>query len=344
MTAIKIRLLTLFSLLLPLAASAGSPTVTFNLESGRSMFVQIVKPAKAGLPTFLLLPGVNRSLLANEAEAVKLTEKGYGLVTFDFSTQPLSVALLKDGEKPYFRDHELSLADLAGEVKSLVKGLTSQYGLTNLIPVSLSYTGAVSPYLTGFPLVIETVPMTSMAAENPQLEQYRLWLKSGELLNPIFGPGITRASLDAAYRQVWAPQVDSISKQFDLPDSRREDMIEGYTVLSRAVEGFSWEDMKLPRDTRRVFILAGNEAGPLLRDQVDTFLRVSSLRDDTVAVVFEETGHIIPSEQPDLYAQILDQISSDTLGLKAGAVIVTPSTGKIRKLQPAEARKYLKSL
>ena len=68
-------------------------------------------------------------------------------------------------------------------------------------------------------------------------------------------------ALDTVYRQKWAEQVDAITKQFStLPQDRKPEMIDGYTSMSRAREGFDWNKVELSTGTRRVFFVAGNES------------------------------------------------------------------------------------
>lgn len=334
--------LTLLCGLSTFALQPGNPTVVLKIAKDRPLFAQVVKPSDKSLPTFVLFPGVNRSVFANEQEALSLIKKGFGVVTFNFSTQPPSVAQL-DNETPYFRSHEMSLKDLSDEAQAMLASIKNEYGLDNVIPVSLSFSGSVSPALRGFPLVIETVPMTSAAAANPQLEQYRQMLKASELWNPIFGPGITRASLDAAYRSVWTKEVDSLCEELHLASAHREDMVEGYTAMSRAIEGFSWDNLQLP-NVRRVFILAANENKSLLRHQVETFLKISGQRKDAVLYLMEQTGHVIPAEQPEVYANILEQIWSNKIGIEAGVITVNPETKAYVKMTGLQATLFLKNL
>ncbi|MBI3548394.1 MAG: hypothetical protein HY078_04995 [Elusimicrobia bacterium] len=321
----------------PAAALSGE---THRIGPGRVLFTQTIRPSHAGKPTFLMLPGVNRSLLAEEPAAKAIAAKGYGVATFNFSVQPLSIAALEEGERPAFRAKDLSLEDLAEEAESFAASLSG----TRLIPVSLSYSGAVSPYLRGFPLIIETAPLTSAAAQNPDLDRYRQTLRAAELWNPVFGPGITRASLDQSYKSVWRGQVDATLRQFDLPASRREDMIEGYTVMSRATEGFAWKGLELPAETRRVFILGGGEARPLRSHQIETFLGLLESRTDALLVLIEGAGHIIPSEQPRAFADVLDLIATNGFEIASGVVVVSPSTGRTRVVPAADAAAFLRGL
>lgn len=329
-------MLALLLLLPSLALSAVKPvTLTQKLGPGRNVMVQVAQ-AQAGKPTFLFLPGVNRGLLLEEPAAQELLKAGYGVAAFNFSVQPLSLATLPRGEKAGFYDVESSLETLAAEAEGVAKGLASQFKVKQLVPVTLSYTGAVSVKL-GFPFVVDAVPLTSMAAFSPELAQYRNWLKAGELFNPVFGPGITRASLDAAYRMQWSKQVDGISEQFSLPRERREEMIDGYIRLSRATEGFEWSNRG--DKVKRTFILAAKENPVLLRHQVEVVReRLAGGSRESVFLV-QESGHIVPAEQPAAYARILGLVAEGRN--QPGVTLVTPSTGELRTLSAEDSLRLL---
>jgi hypothetical protein len=324
-------------LLIPsLALAATKPiTVVQKLGPGRQLHVQIAKP-EAGKPTFLFLPGVNRGLLLEEPAAAELIKNGNGVVGFNFSVQPISLATLPRGEKPAFYSEEVTLESLAAEAEGVAKALASQYGIKNLVPVTLSYTGAVSAKLK-FSRIVDSVPLTSMAAFSPELAQYRNWLKSGELFNPIFGPGITRASLDAAYRMQWSKQVDAITQQFSLPRDRSNEMIDGYIRLSRATEGFEWSN-KADR-AQRTFILAANESPALLRHQAEVVRERLARNSGESVFIVQESGHVIPAEQPKAYARILELVASGLA--KANITLVTPSTGEMKTLTKEESIRLL---
>lgn len=328
----------LASLVLPILTLAADPvTVVHKIAPGRQLYVEIAKPAP-GKPTFLFLPGVNRGVLMKEPALQELLRSGNGVVTFHFSVQPFSLATLKAGEKPAFYAADPSLADLAAETASLAAGVRREFGVGEVIPVTLSYSGAVSPSLRGFPRVVDAVPLTSMAAFNPELNAYRNWLKSGELFNPIFGPGITRASLDQAYRYQWVKQVDGIVEQFSLPKDRKNEMVDGYVRLSRATEGFEWSFDRADK-TARTFVLAADEKGALLRSQLSLARdRLAAGAEDSVFIV-QESGHIVPSDQPAAYARILEAVATGRA--QGGVTVVRPSTGEWKYRAGREAITFL---
>lgn len=329
-------MLALLLLVPSLALAAVKPvTVTQKLGPGRNVVVQIAE-AQPGKPTFLFLPGVNRGLLLEEPAAQELLKNGNGVVAFNFSVQPLSLATLPRGEKAGFYDMNVDLRSLADEAHGVAKAIAAQYRIRNLVPVTLSYTGAVSSELK-LPLVVDAVPLTSMAAFSPELAQYRSWLKAAELWNPVFGPGITRASLDAAYRTQWVKQVDAVTRQFSLPRERRDEMVDGYIRLSRATEGFEWKN-KGDR-AKRAFILAAKENPVLLRHQVEVVReRLANGSGESVFLV-QESGHIVPAEQPATYAKILELVGA---GKNAPNItLVTPSTGEFRSLSKEDSLRLL---
>lgn len=322
------------------AAPASVRSLTLQTRDGLPLFVQYQPASNSMLPTLLLMPGVNRSFLSNEAPFVKLAEQGFGVASFHFSAHPFSIATLPQGTRARSRD--LSLNDLAVETRIVYSEL-QRLGVHNVIPISLSYSGAVSPRLEGFPLIIDTAPMTSTAATNPALEQYRQTLRAGELLNPIFGPSITRSMMTQAYRQHWTQHVDGLLNAFPLPKERREEMIEGYTTLSRATEGFVW-DARTTTRSRRIFVLAGNEAPEVFKHQLQTFRDLARARRDALMVLVLEAGHILVADQPAAYAQIVRAVVDPKNANASGILVVRPSTGETSHLTGKEAEAYLNKL
>ena len=321
---------------------AEAKSIVHTIARGQVLAIEAVRPAP-GKPTLLMMPGVNRALRLDDVSLKSLVAEGFGVVAYNMSAQPLSIALLPDGERANLVSTP-TLESLAREAEIAAKRVGQEMGLTGLVPVSLSYTGAVSPFLKGQPLVIETVPMTSSDDANPKLGAYRRQLRAGEIWNPIFGPGITRSLLDQAYGMVWEKQVTDISKQYSLPSSRHREMVEGYTSLSRAVEGFDWTQVKrLPMETRRIFILAGDEGQELFRNQVETFKRVRKETEGALLIVIGESGHIIPADQPVAYAKILSRIFANEFN-GADVVLYTPSTNETLKASGQKADNVIEAL
>lgn len=318
--------------------------LTMKLSNDRVVAVEFVKPKSPKMPTFLFLPGVNRGLIANDDALERLTQQGFGVVAMNFSVQPFSVNALEKNVRPAFRSKSFSLDELGQEADILAAQVKKTYQISNIIPVSISYSSAVSSTLQNYPLIIDVVPMTSSAAVNPQLEAYRATLKAGEIWNPIFGPSITRSMLDQAYYSQWKDQVEAMIQTFDLNPARRSDMVEGYTVLSRAAEGFVWDTAKTPKTTRRVFMLAHEDDATLLKDQLQLVQRQLNAGANILAFVVKNSGHVLPADQPEAYASIIASVTNGTMKDATGIVEFDPSTSKAKIYKAAEAQKYISSL
>ncbi len=332
----------LVSFLIALVVSLPTHAEILKLKKGSVLSYQFSAP-QSGQPTFLLMPGVNRGTLLEDPAVAGLVQAGAGVITFNFSVQPLSIAALPAGERADLED--VSIESLAEETVALAREIERLYGipLKRMVPVSLSYSGAVSTQLQNFPVVIDVVPLTSFTAFSPQLAAYYASLKAAEFFNPLFGPGITRASLDAAYKSQWYPQVDSISRQFGLPSARRAEMVEGYTTLSRAVEGYSWLESLPSKKVKRVLVLAEGEAKPLLRDQIQTLGKLEKKGFAIATIVVQDSGHVIPADQPNAYVATLIAVAAGEV--KPGTVTVfEPKLQRGRSLSGDEAVEFLRHM
>lgn len=314
------------------------------LGRGRVLYAQYAKAA-AGKPTLLFLPGVNRNLVLQEPSAKSLLDRGFGVAAFSLSVQPFSINALDAGVRPAFRDKAPKLEDFAAETQAIAAHLEKTEGLNELVPVTLSYTGAFSPLLRGFSLVVDAVPMTSALAASPDLSIiYNCESVNPLCWNPFLKPSIVRSLLDLGYRTKWSQQTDSITEQFNLNKSRRDDMIAGYTTLSVAVEGADWAEMTLPAQTRHVLLLAGQEAPALLKSQLETFKRMRASRNDALLIVVEDSSHIVPVDQPEAFAQVLDLLTGPGFGITSGVVVVDPKTRKITPVTGAQVERVLSAL
>jgi hypothetical protein len=315
----------------------------FNLTISQNRLVsfELVRAKNPLLPTFLFLPGVNRGLLANDEALELLASRGFGIATMNFGTQPISISELENGAKPHFRNSPYKLDDLNTEVTALSNELKKNFNVKTIVPVSISFSSAVSSSLQNFPFIIDAVPMTSSAAVNPDLEAYITYLRSGEIFNPIFGPSITRSLLDQAYAKKWSEQVDAIVDQFNLNPDRKADMIEGYSVFSRASERFVWDLSKTPASTRRVFIFAKDDSPVLLKNQLELFLKNLEKNPDALAFLVKDSGHVVSSDQPVAYANILTFLLTTDLKNVSGIFEVNPETSKNKIYTGASAKKFI---
>ena len=296
-----------------------------EMSRGRNLYVEMVAGESAEAPFYLFLPGSNRSLFLNESPlAQSLVMTGAGVGAMNFSTQPHSIASLKPGVQPAFYSTDMKLKDFADEVEFAIASLRSR-GYKNIIPISLSYSGAVSPLLKAHDLIIETSPMTSLAAARPDLGEVLEFQKITNFWSPIFGAALNRSVLDKGYRDNWSKQADQMIQQFNLPADRRSDFIEGYLRMSRAAETADWNSFDLAKTSaglrdqrspkpampsagsRRVFILGGKESPSLMKDQLKTFLALAKADPRTSLIVIEPAGHVVPADQPQLYSWAVEQ-------------------------------------
>lgn len=312
----------------------------YEIEPGRKLFLQWQKPSVAGKPTFLLLPGINRSIFMLEEYVQNILKKGYGVVTFNFSAHPLSSSLLDKEQKPYFVDHDYKLSDLAYEVEFLAEYLRGE-GVTDIIPVTLSFTGALSPYLTSFPLIIDMSPMTSMAAHNPTADMYRKSLD----WNFFLSKETKRKMIDDSYRSFWRPLAKSYITDYKLPKERESNMIEGLVEMSRAGEDSDWFKTLPKPSGRHVFIIAGKESSSLLRHQLQT-TEAYTKEIDTQVYIMEGAGHLIWDTQASALADVLDRIAANA-DAPGTLVVKTAKDGShaLTRMDDArECERYLRSL
>lgn len=271
-----------------------------GLLETQKLAMQISPPANRDLPTFLFLPGTDRSLFLDYEAMEDLASDGFGLVAMNFSPHPFSIALGSEvGKAP------VTLETLAKEVEKVVEYLKREHRITKVIPVSGSFSGGTSIYLRNFPLIIEASPLTAMAAYNPRWAAFRSSLQLAETFNPLFGKTVTRNSLDQLYRQLWSSNTDEIIEKFNLPREKRWEILEGYVSLARSAEGFAWENIEACRASQRIFILGENEAPTLLQHQKETAERLTREGYNIQLHVLKDAGHRVWADQPKIYAQIL---------------------------------------
>lgn len=278
------------------------------------------------------MPGVNRGLMPSDPAVQILLKAGYGVSIFHFSAHPLSIAKSPEAVQPAFLSQKLTLATLARETESVAAMIKKVYPTENVIPVSLSYSGAVSAQLKGFPLIIETAPMTSDAAANPQLATYRKTLKAGEIFNPFFGPSINRNLLDSAYEKHWMETVNSLGQSMKLSQTQKERILEGYKSLSRAAEDANWDNFVLDKSTRRVFVIAENESKTLLVNQLETVKKAIQNRQDTFTFVIQQSGHVVPKDQPASYSVAL-ALAAGLTNQQPGLAVIKPGDSNIQVIE-----------
>jgi pimeloyl-ACP methyl ester carboxylesterase len=278
----------------------------FTDSRGHQLFYQVVAPASPSGRTLLLLPGINRSLLLVDEPVRALAERGYGIVMLQYSTQPHSVVALKPEVRPHFLDQAVSLDDLTAEVTELADHL-KRTGKKNLIPVSLSFSGSTSARLKGFQVAIDVVPMTSYAAANPGFQSVTSWFESTRWMNPFGTDWMQRNALDQAYRLHWEKEADSKIKAFGLRPSTKENIVQGYSAMSRAIEDFDWKNESPDKTARRLIVVAENDERSLLKNQIESFQRLKAQGYAVNLVIVQGAGHGVFSSHPNSYSFLIDR-------------------------------------
>lgn len=316
--------------------------IPLELNTNQVVHIEVIPPQKPELATFALLPGINRALLSSDSAVQRIKALGYGVIILGFSPQPLSITLLNDQKIPYFLKNQMSLADLARESEAALRWAQQQYSLKTVVPVSLSFSGAVSTSLKDHSLVIDVVPMTSNAATNPEVEQMRQGFLALEFWNP-FLKAANRLTLDNLYRFNWSKKVSELAEVFGFDPSQHSLMVEGYTTLSRASEGFEWNEQIDSKDTktRRVFVLAQNESPSLLESQISAFKKLKTKA--PLLVMVEGSGHVLPSERPSAYARILSEVTTGSLKNEKGIMIYTKG-GLFEKVSADQGEAFLENV
>lgn len=355
-------LLLIFSCVAPTAAHAGpncrelfSPknyrnvrvqhpeTIKLKISEGREVLVELVPPADPSKPMLLMLPGLFRSLVAPslgvEPRANLLAKQGFGLAMVTYSTQPIALSQLGAGVRPHFRSETLTTRHLVDETQVVLEAL-KQRNITNVVPVSFSFSASVSARLEGFPVIIESVPITSINAEKPNLARLK---KSAGLL----GEAAKRKALDVAYRRFWSNYVETAEPISYLKptDKQKTEIIEGFRALSQSIENFSWPvPGPSARETRRVFILAEKDNPTLLRHQIETFLKLAEHQKSPMLILVRESGHVLPRDFAPAYTEAVGLALSENYRNFSGVIVITPSAGKTDLLPGEQGFEYLQNL
>lgn len=277
-----------------------------EMESGRHIYVEMARASDPNKPTFLFLPGMFCAPLQDEKFIAALRAKGFGAIIMNFSLQAPSIALLTEREIPFFKRRELTLSDLANEVEFVAKSVREEFPGIVLIPVSLSYSTAVSPYLRSFTHIIETSPMTSTWAAKPEVFSF----KRGLDMNPFIPQRAIRRLLDQMYFNSSYAITEFTIWRYKLKNPRRHEMNEGYEALARMAEEFNWDKASLSPEIHRDWIIAGGEDYPLKVHQKSTFEKFKKTQPTSRLIEIFGAGHIIKDSQPERLAEALETLGS----------------------------------
>lgn len=277
---------------------------SFKVKNGQYIAYEsnIVDKERA---TLILLPGINRGLDSRD-EAIRLARKmKLNFVSLHFSLHPESLLKIPAGETPAFKIQSYSSATLANEVDALITGLN----IYKPIIVSLSYSSTVSTELakTGkYPLIIETASMIRFDEADPQGGAVTEFWTSFFNLNPFLGPFFSSYFIKNTYTQYWSSKLPSILESYPETAPVKSLMVSAYTELSYAAHGFDFRKQKFNENTVRFFILGEQELEARLKLQEEAVgLYQKATARTNASVIVPHAGHIIPSDVPETYLQIL---------------------------------------
>ncbi len=277
-----------------------------QLASNRLAYIEYIAPQNNQLPILLLGPGVNRGVMSFDRLLSSLKKRGYGMVALHFSTLPHSVAALGTDEKPFFEEESFEMKDYAEEMEAV--GLwAKQRFQREVIPVTLSFSGAPSSLLKGFNKIIDLAPMVSLEHARPTLYFYYNNLRLANMFNP-FGAAVIRAAMDQTYRPVWRPKTEEMIQGFNFDLELEDNIMEGYMTSSRTLEGFEWEAKNTPSQTKRVFVLAEEEAESLLKGQVEVLKEFFDTNKKTGCFFVRDASHAVSFSHPVTTAIIIDKV------------------------------------
>jgi len=281
---------------------------SFKIKNGQYMAYEshIVNSEKS---TLILLPGINRGLDSRD-EVIRLARKmKLNFVSLHFSLHPESLLKIPANETPAFKIQSYSSATLANEVDALITGLN----IYKPIIVSLSYSSTVSTELAKlgkYPLIIETAPMIRFDEADPEGGAVTEYWTSFFNLNPFLGPFFSSYFIKSTYTQYWNSKLASILESYPETEPVKSLMVAAYTELSYAAHGFDFRKQKFNTNTVRFFILGEQELENrfnLQQEAVSLYQKATARTNSSV--VLPGAGHIIPSDVPETYLQILKSFS-----------------------------------
>lgn len=304
---------TLGLILLTLASFAGPkkevltlPGKEGALATNRVAYIEYTKPSENKLPVLLLGPGVNRGILGVDRMVSALLKRGYGYVALHFSTLPHSVAALGKDKTPFFDEEEFEMKDYAEEMESVGRWAEKEFG-REVIPVTLSFSGAPSSLLKGFKRIIDLAPMVSLKHGKPTLYYYYNNLRVANMFNP-FGSAVIRAAMDQTYLPIWRPKAQQMVNGYNFDSELEDKILEGYMTSSRSLEGFEWEAKNTPDNTLRVFVFAEEEGESLLKGQVEVLKEFFKKNKKTGCFFVRGAEHAISFSHPVTTAKIIDRV------------------------------------
>jgi hypothetical protein len=304
-----------------------------TLAKGRTVAFQRIN-AKPGMPTLVLLPGVNRSLPSDYPALKLLADEGYGLLSLATSSHWESLRHLKDRETPFYEQKtDLSSVDFKNEVEALIQKLQ----ISDTVLVSLSYSSSIAAQseISG----IYVAPMVKASDSDPQAAKMAAAWEAGLAMNPFFGKIWIRQFRDTNYKNFWSKQVfeNGGSKAYDNVDATT--VIDGYVSISRAAENFNLENAKFSNEGSN-FLLGERESEVRLKGQFAA-VKKAAAAGPTRMILVVGAEHNVPDTAPVAYSLGLSQLlqpNQASKGLLVG--VLNPEVSlDVQWLTPAQSKK-----
>lgn len=324
----------LFTTVLFLSLTASAEVRYLKLSKGKAIAYEYLT-ARNGAPTLVLLPGVNRALTSEDPSVEILVHAGWNVVLPSLSAHPLSLQGLSKNEDPYFTQNSaVQSEDLAKDIEQLLTYLKVE----RAIPVTLSYSSTLGAVMDPkrFPHIIETVPMGTAMEADPQAATVAALWENWFRLNPFMAPFWIRQFRDNSYWLYWSAAVDtnlSEEPEFYGPSPRVREIKQGYVAITRAAENFDFTRLDFSKDPRtRDFIFAENEDAGRLANQMIVLKNYLATGKAARVVVVKDAGHILPTDQPEIYAQVVSLLAS-TPQQEGVQFVVVKENDNLRKVR-----------
>ena len=304
------------------AANPAAPTTETVIKLGPGQVVSyraMILDAKQ--PTLIFLPGIYRGWSAQDPVIESLQKRGLNVVTMEFSTHYQSFRHLT--ELPHFAGGtRLDRQVFADEVRAVAQAVTKSHRAQKFVPVTLSYSGVVTEKLDPgvFPLAIETAPQGRFDESNEMAarmgEAWMSWIS----MIPLYGPYYAESMKVQAFFTYWSGQVARMSAgrpEFQNPQIASL-QTQAWVSMARAAEDFDIRKQNWNTSPKRVWILGEREEEPRAtyqKEAVANYLKTLSSAEVNRAVfgrrgviVIPRAGHIVPSDEPELYVEALERV------------------------------------
>ena len=280
---------------------------SLKMASGHYLAYETYQGAGPEAATLVLLPGINRALDQRDQVIKQMSkQKKFNFISYHSGLHPESLLLIPRTEAAFFKQQNVTLKDLAREAITLIKKLK----IKNPVFVSLSYSSAISTELSKLmktAFIIEVAPMIRFDESDPQGSQTLSFWKTWLDLFPL-GSAWSDTFMKQAYSQYWSSRVDEMLVDSE-DKSQRGIMIQAYSQLSLAIEGFDYRQQDFSKTAKRYYLFAENEdpdradlqQQALVENNQQTGLQATSF-------VISDSGHVIPTEQPQQYINTLRKI------------------------------------